>query len=138
MLRKAASTQDVGSRIFVFLSFSFFNHPFPNSYTMKIFFHFFFLLWPGNLMLLFTYFRLLQRLAGGVIQLPNACWKCYDGGGSIVLPVKHFWFSMPQLHWGTQLPFYHISFLNPREPFLTLRERSGAMTKAIAAWLWTT
>lgn len=48
---------------------------FPNSYTMKIFFHLFFWLLPGKIMPLFTYLRLLQGWwAVGGLGNPTSKW----------------------------------------------------------------
>ena len=77
----------------IYFSFSFFlsDHPFPNSYTTKIFLFPPFLLallWKDNGIIYIS--QAIARVSRRVIQSPSDCWKCHDGGGSIVLLVTHF------------------------------------------------
>lgn len=73
------------------------DHPFPNSYTMKIFdsfVHLFVLLWPRKVMPLFTHLRPRQRVSTqppGDLDLPR-CWRFSSSACHKLLqvPMPHF------------------------------------------------
>lgn len=83
--------RDVGSRIFLFIPLSLSGHPFPNSYTIKVFIILLFtfylsLAWKDN-----AIFYLSQATAKWVvIQTPNDCWICCNAGDPVILPITNF------------------------------------------------
>lgn len=82
-----AYSQDVRSRIFIFISPCLSDHCLPISYTRNV-----------SMILLSTYFLtvswkdnaiIYQIVKKRVIQTPTVCWICYDCGDPVVLFDSH-------------------------------------------------